>query len=111
MSAAAGKAALEVILQENILSDVNRKGQMFIEMLSDHPKIKDIHGIGLLISVRLESEDYLGRFMERLVDNGLVTDVFLFARDSFRIGPPLVITDDQIKEIVAIIRKTLDEVE
>ncbi len=110
VSCAAGMEALKVILEENIIADVQRKGQMFIDLLKDHPKIKDIHGIGLIIAVKLESEDYLTRFMDRLVDNGLVTDVFLFARDSFRIGPPLIITDEQIKEIVTLIRKTLDEV-
>ncbi len=110
VSCAAGMEALKVILEENIIADVQRKGQLFIDLLKDHPKIKAIHGIGLLIAVRLESEDFLSRFMDRLVDNGLVTDVFLFARDSFRIGPPLIITDEQIKEIVTLIRKTLDEV-
>ncbi len=111
VSCAAGKAALEVILQQNLPEQAQQKGQKFINLLKDHPKIKDIHGIGLLISVQLQDEDYLNRFMDRLVDNGLVTDVFLFARDSFRIGPPLIITDEQIEEIVAIIRRTLDEVD
>ncbi len=111
VSCAAGKAALEVILNEKLIDSVQDKGRKFIDLLAGHPKIKDIHGIGLLISVQLESEHYLSRFMDKLVDNGLVTDVFLFARDSFRIGPPLIITDEQIEEIVNIIRRTLDEVD
>ena len=111
VSCAAGKAALEVILKEKLIDSVQDKGRKFIDLLAGHPKIKNIHGIGLLISVQLESEQYLSRFMDKLVDNGLVTDVFLFARDSFRIGPPLIITDEQIEEIVSIIRRTLDEVD
>ncbi len=111
VSCAAGKAAMEVLLQERLYETAQRKGEKFIELLKNHPKVKDIHGIGLLIAVKLQSQEYLGRFMDRLVENGLVTDVFLFARDSFRIGPPLVITDEQIEEIAAIIRRTLDEVD
>jgi len=111
VSCAAGKTALQVILEQKLIEQAQNKGELFIKLLKHHPKIKSIHGIGLLLAVRLENQDYLTRFMDKLLDNGLVTDVFLFARDSFRIGPPLIITEKQIQEIANIILKTLDQVD
>ena len=108
VSAAAGYAALKVLLDEKIIDTVQAKGQKFIELLKDHPKIKNIRGIGLLIGVQLHSPEELNKFMDILVKNGLMTDRFLFAKDMFRIGPPLIINDTQIIEIVDILKRSLD---
>ncbi len=108
VSAAAGYAALKVLLDEKIIDTVPQKGQMFIDLLKDHPKIKNIRGIGLLIGVQLHDEESLNRLMDIFVKNGLMTDRFLFARDMFRIGPPLIITEEQIKSVVELIRRSLD---
>ncbi len=108
VSAAAGYAALKVLLDEKIIDTVAAKGQKFIDLLKDHPKIKNIHGIGLLIGVQLHSPEELNKFMDILVKNGLMTDRFLFAKDMFRIGPPLIINDAQILEIVEILKRSLD---
>ncbi len=110
VSCAAALESLRVLLEENIIADVERKGQLFIDLLKDNPKIKSIGGKGLILAVELEDEENLSRFMQKAVENGLITDVFLFARNKFRIGPPLIIRDEQIEEIVQIIEKTLDRI-
>jgi len=110
VSAAAGYAALRVLLEQGIINDVERKGRRFVELLQDHPAIEQMRAIGLLIGVRLKSPAALDKAMDKLLEQGLMTDRFLFARDMFRIGPPLIITDGQIEEIVCLIRKALDEV-
>ena len=109
VSAAAGYASLKVLLEENIIDSVQDKGQKFINLLKDHPKIKNIRGIGLLIGVQLHTAEELNRFMDILVQNGLMTDRFLFAKDMFRIGPPLIVTDEQISEIVELLKRSLDQ--
>ncbi len=110
VSAAAGYAALRVLLEQGIINDVERKGRRFVELLQDHPTIEQMRAIGLLIGVRLKSPAALDKAMDKLLEQGLMTDRFLFARDMFRIGPPLIITDEQIEEIAGLIRKALDKV-
>jgi adenosylmethionine-8-amino-7-oxononanoate aminotransferase len=44
------------------------------------------------------------------VVNGLITDWFLFAPDRLRIAPPLIITEEELREMCAIVLKSIDEV-
>jgi acetylornithine/N-succinyldiaminopimelate aminotransferase len=42
--------------------------------------------------------------------NGLITDWFLFADNCMRIAPPLIITEEEIKQACTIILNALEEV-
>jgi acetylornithine/succinyldiaminopimelate/putrescine aminotransferase len=44
------------------------------------------------------------------MENGLITDWFLFANNCMRIAPPLIITEEEIKVSCSIINKALDKV-
>ena len=109
VSCAAGLASLEYILDNNLHVKSVEKGRRFRESLN-HPGIKEVRGEGLFLSVKLESPEMAGKFISRGTKNGLILDQFLFCRDSFRISPPLIITDDEIDEAVRIILKTIDEI-
>lgn len=108
VSAAAGLSNLQVLLEQDIISKVEQKGQLFKNLLK-HDKIVEIRGIGLLIAVKLKNQALAMDFIKKLADNGAITDTFLFAPDTFRVGPPLIITEKQIRETVKIILQTLDE--
>jgi acetylornithine/succinyldiaminopimelate/putrescine aminotransferase len=108
VSAAAALANLEVLVDSGIMEQVERKGRMYEERLSVHPRIKKIRRKGLLMSVELESVVVNSRAMKRLLENGLVTDPFFFMPQAFRIAPPLIITEEEILETIALIRKSLD---
>lgn len=108
VSAAAALASLKVLLEQNIIDKVEQKGQLFRLKLK-HKKIKNIDGVGLLLAVELESADEVSKFIEKAAELGLITDAFLFAPNKFRIGPPLVITEEQIDEVCAKIIEVLDK--
>jgi 4-aminobutyrate aminotransferase-like enzyme len=42
--------------------------------------------------------------------NGVFTDWFLFASNCLRIAPPLIISEEEIKESCAIILTSIDEI-
>lgn len=99
VSAASALACLEILIDDKVLESVNKKGELFRKLLI-HPTIKSIRGTGLFLSVELENEEVLQKFMQKALDNGLVFDSFLFDNTRFRIAPPLTITEEEIKEAV-----------
>ena len=53
-----------------------------------------------MLAVELEDERTADRLVKYFIDEGLVTDRFLFKPSAFRIAPPLVITPEQVKKHV-----------
>src|SRR5690606_6336068 len=118
VSCAAGMAAMEVILENNLIQDVCRKGELFKTLLV-HPKIKAVRGKGLMMAVELESfEDVLKLIDLICLKNvtspvnkvGVFTDWFLFAKNCVRVVPPLNIDDSVISEACRIILRELDNI-
>ena len=105
---AAGLAAMKFLLEEKVVEDVERKGAMFVELLKDHPAVKEIRRSGLLMAVELGESAKLYRLMDLFIEEGILSDWFLYCDTAFRISPPLVITDAEIKDSVRIIKKCLD---
>ena len=105
---AAGLAAMKFLLEEKVVEDVERKGAMFVELLKDHPAVKEIRRSGLLMAVELGESAKLYRLMDLFIEEGILSDWFLYCDTAFRISPPLIITDDEIRNCVALIRKCLD---
>ena len=106
---AAGLASLQEIIEKKLYADVERKAQLFIELLQ-HKSIQKIHHCGLLMAVYLDNFDNLWKTIQVCLQNGLVTDWFLFANNCMRIAPPLIITDEEIKTAATIIHQALDKV-
>ena len=94
--------------EEKVVEDVERKGAMFVELLKDHPAVKEIRRSGLLMAVELGESAKLYRLMDHFIEEGILSDWFLYCDTAFRISPPLIITDDEIRNCVALIRKCLD---
>lgn len=102
VSAAASLATLETIVNEGLLKEVEEKGQLFESLLS-HEKIRSIRRKGLFMALELESFDVLKPVIDHAIENGVITDWFLFCNNSMRIAPPLTITKDEIREACDII--------
>ena len=105
---AAGLAAMKFLQENKIVEDVERKGALYEELLKDHPAVKEIRRAGLLLAVELGESDKLYRIMDLFIERGILSDWFLFCDTAFRISAPLVISDEEIKDSVRIIRECLD---
>ena len=106
---AAGLAAMKYLQDNDVVADVERKGALYEELLRDHPAVHEIRRSGLLLAVELGSSERLYRMMELFVRAGIMSDWFLYCDTAFRISPPLVISDDEVRDSAALIRKCLDE--
>ncbi len=109
VSCAASLATLQTILEENLLQEVERKASLFKELLV-HPAIKGIRNQGLMMAAEFESFEVLKAVIDRAILNGVLTDWFLFCDNSMRIAPPLIITEEQIREACDIILTSIEEV-
>lgn len=106
---AAGKAAFEVLLQENLIEYVEAKGALF-ELFLNHPAIKSISRKGLIMAVEFESFEQNKRIIDKCLELGVFTDWFLFGSNYLRIAPPLTINEAEIEAACTIILKAIDEV-
>ncbi|MDE5417356.1 aspartate aminotransferase family protein [Labilibaculum sp. DW002] len=110
VSCAAALAGLEVLLEENIVADVQRKGELFVDLLKDHPMVKGFRQLGLFIAVIVESKEIMLEIMKEAYEIGVVMDAFLFCDDAYRIAPPLNITDEEIHKASEMLIQAMDKV-
>lgn len=105
---AAALATLETIVESDLVAQVKNKEALFKERLQ-HPAIKAVRSAGLWLAVELDSFDTIRKVIKNCLENGLITDWFLFNERSLRIAPPLIITEAQIEEACGIVLRALDE--
>lgn len=110
VSTAAALAALNILVNTPVLTEVNMKGKLIYNHLKNHPKIAEIRKIGLLIAVELKLKKQAGKIVKTLLNEGLVTDMFLFNKNAFRIAPSLTITKEEIMSVCKTITKVIDQI-
>ncbi|WP_158824867.1 aspartate aminotransferase family protein [Mucilaginibacter lacusdianchii] len=103
---ASGLASLEVLTQNNLIEQVADKELLFKQLLN-HPAVKQIRGKGLMLAVELESFDLNKKIIDRCIENGIITDWFLHCSNSMRIAPPLIITEQQIRDACEVILEAI----
>ena len=106
-------AALEVVRDENLAERAEHMGRIFREeMLKiDSPFIKDVRGKGLLNAIVIEphyGKEALDICME-MANNGLLAKPT--HGHIIRFAPPLIISEDELKEAVGVITKSVKSLE
>jgi acetylornithine/succinyldiaminopimelate/putrescine aminotransferase len=99
VSCAAGLAALNVLHNSGWIHAIKEKENYLLTHLQ-HPSILHRNHCGLWMSLQFESAALTKKIAAACIENGIITDWFLFAEDRIRIAPPLCITIDEL--IVAI---------
>ena len=107
VSSAAALAALQITLKENLPEKAIAKGELFKALLT-HPKIKEVRGQGLMLAAEMESFEQLKQTIDKCIEKGVITDWFLFCDNSMRLAPPLIISEEQIREGCAAILEVLN---
>ncbi len=108
LSCAAAEASLRLIAamsEEEILEKEN----LFREYLV-HPAIIRITGKGLLLGIEFEEAGLCQQIIRECLNQGIITDWFLFAPHKMRIAPPLTITRQQIHMACQLILQAIDAV-
>jgi acetylornithine/succinyldiaminopimelate/putrescine aminotransferase len=104
---ASALATLEVLEEDKLIEQVEEKGKLF-EQLLHHPSIQEVRRIGLMFAVDFDSAERVSRIVARAKEYGIICYWFLSHPYSFRIAPPLTITEEEIRESCASILKAID---
>jgi acetylornithine/N-succinyldiaminopimelate aminotransferase len=103
---AAGMAAFKVLQEEQLTAKLPAKEELFKSLLH-HPGIKFVRSFGLWLAVGFENAGKCKAVIDACIEEGLVTDWFLFAPECLRISPPLTISEEQIRKACSIILRAL----
>ena len=109
VSCAAGKKAFEILTEQKLMDTVAAKSAL-LQSLLVHPAIVQMQGIGLWFSLQFSSDALAQKVAHTCVQNGVITDWFLFAPDCIRVAPPLIITEAEIRAACTIILQSIDQV-
>jgi len=106
---AAGKAAMEVLVEEQLCEQVYEKEKLFRQLL-EHLPCRQIRSRGLMIAIEFDSFEMNKQIIHRCWKKGVFTDWYLFAPHCMRIAPPLIITEQQIQQACTVIDESVHEV-
>ncbi|MEO0329366.1 MAG: aspartate aminotransferase family protein [Pseudomonadota bacterium] len=118
---AAALKNIEIMERENLIERVrDHTAPLFAEKLatlSDHPIVGEVRTRGLLAAIELVPEKPSRKRFENYGEVGGICRDFSYSnglvmravRDSMVMSPPLIITDEQIDEMVEKVAKSLDE--
>ena len=102
VSAAAAYASLKTVSKEKMYKEAKEKGKLFKQLLK-HDKIKEVRGKGLMLAAEFDSFETLKPIIDKALQNGILTDWFLFCDNSMRIAPPLIIKEKHIRKACGVI--------
>lgn len=106
---AAGLACLEVFDSEINFNEVNRLGDLLASLIEQDPEIIEVRHIGMMFAFDMESFERVEKVVKRCLEKGLISFWFLSHPYSFRLSPPLTITEEEIRKAADIILSSITE--
>lgn len=106
---ASANAFLEIMETEIDFKEVERLGALLESIVGQSPEIKEIRRIGMMFAFDMESFERVEKVVKRCLEKGLISFWFLSHPYSFRLSPPLTITEDEIRKAGDIILSSILE--
>jgi ornithine--oxo-acid transaminase len=111
LAAKVATTALQVLVEENMAYNASQLGKILLAELSTikNKQIALVRGRGLFCAMVIKEEKGKNAWdvCLALMENGLLAKPT--HGDIIRFAPPLIITEDQLREGIAIIRKTMEQ--
>lgn len=105
IACAAALATLDVIQKQGLAEKARTLGNYFMEGIKAIPsdKIREVRGLGLMIGVELKEK--AAAHVQALMEKGVI--VLLAGANVIRLLPPLVITKEEIDQVLKALREVL----
>ena len=117
---AAACATIDTIFEDKLLENCTQRGEQLVGLLkklqATHTVIGDVRGLGLMIAVEFTDEngkpdgDTCGKVIQECLKRNLLLLSCGTYKNVIRWIPPLVVTESQIKDAVAIFEQSLNSV-
>ena len=111
MNCAAAAVAIDVLTSEIDPNEVERLGALLEQLISSSPEIKEVRRKGLLFAFDMESSERVAKVVDKCLEKGIITFWFLSHPYSFRLSPPLTITEEEIRKAGELILAAIGETE
>ena len=106
---AAAAAAVQVLKSEIEWKELEEKAQRFEERFNQHSEIVEIRRVGMMFAFDMVSAERVEHVVSRCMEKGLITFWFLSHPYSFRLSPPLTITEDELNLAADLILQAIEE--
>lgn len=106
---ASAAAFLDVLSNEIDFDEVERLGALLEKMIAADPEIKEIRRAGMMFAFDMESFERVERVVKRCLEYGVISFWFLSHPYSFRLSPPINITEEEIVKAGEIILRSIAE--
>jgi len=111
LASAAALASLETIIEENLVENARKTGTYMLNQITDlaekYDFIQEVRGAGFMVGIDFGSP--CREIALKLMEKGLL--VSCTAMTVIRLVPPLILTKDEVDEIVGILKDVFDEIE
>ncbi len=126
VAAAAGLEVLDIIEREQLLLNVQKMGWVLGELLAPlttHPHVADVRGIGLMWGIEFVADQKTStpfsrseKVTERLFDALMKAGILVYKcagvagheGDAIMLGPPFIITEDELSLMVCTLREVVE---
>ena len=105
----AGANANLEILKEIDFKEVERLGALLEALISENSEIKEIRRIGMMFAFDMISFERVEKVVKKCLEKGLISFWFLSHPYSFRLSPPITISEDEIRKAAKIINEAILE--
>jgi acetylornithine/succinyldiaminopimelate/putrescine aminotransferase len=106
---AAAAAAVQVMKTELDWEEIESKAARFEERFNHHPELIEIRRVGMMFAFDMSSAERVEKVVSRCMEKGLITFWFLSHPYSFRLSPPLNITDEELTKAADLILAAMEE--
>ncbi|MEM9051046.1 MAG: aspartate aminotransferase family protein [Bacteroidota bacterium] len=105
---AAALGNIQAIEEGNLVKTCEAKGKL-LESLIDNESIIEIRRIGMMFAVEFANADLVYQIVDKCIEKGVITFYFLSCPESFRLAPPLTISEDELRKAARLINESIKE--
>ena len=84
-------------------------GSLLVDILAKHPEIIGYRRVGLMFAFDMKSAELVSKVVQHCLHKGLITFWFLSNPKSFRLSPPLTISEKEINKAGNAIYEAISE--
>ena len=105
---AAAVGNIKAIGEGKLVETCEEKG-VLLESLLSHSSIVEVRRIGMMFAVEFESSELVYKIVDKCLEKGVIAFYFLSCPESFRLAPPLTISEEELRIAAKAINEAIEE--